>query len=134
VIVAFKSQLKESKVSSRRGSSALVVVSQSYKPSTKSEELSFRLPSSVLSKIDLNIGDRADVLFDEETKVWMIIKEKNGFSISGKKGGPTGLIRYTLKEGHARLTNERSDLPVKKESDDSTVTYNKDSIVFRLEN
>ena len=64
--MAFKSQSAESRVSSRRGSNSAIVVTQSYKPSTKSEELSFRISLSVLSRIGMNIGDRADVLFDED--------------------------------------------------------------------
>lgn len=130
--MAFKSQSEESKIASRRGSNAVVVVSQVYKPSTKSEEMSFRVSSAALKKISVAVGDRVDVLFDEEDNLWMIVKNENGFSVSGKKDGPTGLIRYTLKDGHVRLTNDRTDLPYKCESDDASIKYQNDSMIFKI--
>jgi hypothetical protein len=133
--MAFESQVKKSKTASRRGSNSVVVVSQSYKPSTKSEELSIRVDVSLLGTIDLKIGDRVDVLFDRDSSLWMVKDSKSdteGFKISGKLDGPTGLIRYTLKDGHARLTNERADLPVKREIDDDSLTVESDAIIFSL--
>lgn len=113
--MAFESQIKKSRESGRRVSGSDVVISQSYKPSTRSEELSVRISVKFMGKIGLEIGSMADVLFDSESKLWMVKKtEDEGFKVSGKEGGPTGLIRYTLKDGHARLTEERSDLPVKR--------------------
>lgn len=115
---------------------AEIVVSQSFKPSTGSEELSFRVSRVLLKKLSMDIGDRADVLFDESQDLWMIKKinsEKNGYAISGKKeGGPTGLIRYTLKPGHAKLTDNRADLPIKKVADESTFKFNDNSLIFSL--
>lgn len=130
--MGFVSQSSKSKVSSRRGSKSDVVVSQIYKPSTKSEEMSFRLSSSFMSKFGVGIGSRVDVLRDEESDLWMIKKSDDGFLISGKEGAPTGLIRYTLKEGHARLVDERSDLPFKKEVDNESITVSEDSVIFGL--
>lgn len=31
----------------------------------------------------------------------------SGFLITGKEGAPTGLVRYTLKDGHVKLVNEK---------------------------
>lgn len=47
--MGFESQSEKSKVSSRRGSKAGIVVSQTYKPSTDSEEMSFRVDASLLN-------------------------------------------------------------------------------------
>lgn len=131
--MAFKSQMESTKVSSRRGSASPLTVSQSYKPSTKAEELSFRISAKLLGDIGLKNGDKADVLFDGETGRWMIRPSQDGFTISGKLEAPTGLIRYTLKVGHARLTDKRADLPVKKECDIDTLSISERSIIFSLQ-
>lgn len=130
--MSFKSQVKRTKASSRRGSSSQIVVSQNFKPSTKSEELSVRVSSDLLLEIGLSSGDKADVLYDEEQSLWMIRADSDGFTISGKEGAPTGLIRYTLKPGHVRLTDERSELPVKIECDDESLIVREDHVIFKL--
>lgn len=130
--MSFKSQVRESKVSSRRGSTSLLVVSQSFKPSTKSEEFSVRVASDLLKKINLEIGERADVLYDSESDRWMVKSNKDGFTITGKEGSPTGLIRYTLKPGHDRLTKERAELPVKFECDEDSLEVGSDHVIFKL--
>jgi hypothetical protein len=130
--MAFISQIESTRESSRRGSASPVIVSQTYKPSTKSEELSFRVSSKLLSDIGLKNGDKADVLFDDETDRWMIRPASSGYTISGKLDAPTGLIRYTLKSGHARLTKSRADLPVKKECDPRSLSISERSIIFSL--
>jgi len=67
--MAFKSQLTASKASSRRGTSASIVVSQTYKPSTKTQEFSIRVSSDVLKRIGVTVGAGAkvDVLYDAES-------------------------------------------------------------------
>lgn len=131
--MAFKSQHQKSKSSSRRGSSAEIVVSQSYKPSTDSEELSVRISSGLMSMIGLSIGGKADVLFDDESSMWMVKAcVDGGFTVSGKQDAPTGLIRYTLKQGHARLTENRADLPVKCECEDGSIELGTDHVIFAL--
>jgi hypothetical protein len=123
--MAFTSQLERSKRSGRRKSGAEVVVSQTYKPSTKSEELSIRVATNLLESAGMEIGSKVDVLYDDYASIWMIKKVgSDGYAISGKKGGPTGLIRYTLKPGHHKLTEERADLPVKIDGDMDSVTIN----------
>lgn len=129
----FQSQAKKTKISSRRGSSAQIVITQSFKPSTKAEELSVRIATEVLEKVGLNIGGKADVLYDEGSNQWMIKADESGFTVTGKEGAPTGLIRYTLKSGHARLTDERAKLPVRLGSDDTALIFSGDNVIFRLE-
>jgi len=130
--MAFKSQIESTRESSRRGSASPVIVSQTYKPSTRAEELSFRVSSKLLADIGLKNGDKADVLFDDETNRWMIRPASGGYTISGKLDAPTGLIRYTLKSGHARLTKNRADLPVKKECAPGDLSISERSIIFSL--
>lgn len=131
--MSFKSQLEQSKSSGRMRSGADIVISQTYKASTKSEELSVRISSEILLKIGMEIGSRVDVLHDEENGLWMVKKAgSDGFSVSGKAGGPTGLIRYTLKPGHHRLTDDRAELPVKREGDKSSFLLESGSVVFSL--
>ncbi len=133
--MAFKSQLTASKASSRRGTSASIVVSQTYKPSTKSQELSIRVSSDVLSRMGVKVGDgnKVDVLYDADSDLWMIAKSgDDGFTITGKEGAVTGLIRYTLKKGHARFTDEELNLPIKKESDEDGIEYKDGSVIFKL--
>ncbi|EEO8387486.1 hypothetical protein G6C71_004598 [Salmonella enterica] len=133
--MAFKSQLKTSKASSRRGSSASIVVSQTHKPSTGTQELSIRISSEVLARIGLDVGTnrKVDVLYDNDNDLWMIkVCGDDGFTITGKEGAATGLIRYTLKKGHARFTDEQAALPIKRESDEESITYEEDAVIFKL--
>jgi len=135
VFMAFESQLEKSKKSGGRTSVSGIMVAQTYKPSTKSEGLSIRVNCELLEKVGLEIGDRVDVLYDKDDSLWMLKKSgRDGFSIAGKKGGPTGLIRYTLKPGHHRLTHERADLPVKLFADMGSVQFQllSNSIIFKL--
>lgn len=133
--MAFLSQLKESKLSSRRGSNASIFINQSFKKSNQSEELSIRLSSQTISNLGMSIGERVDVLYDPEGDLWMIRSAgSDGFAISGKEGAPTGLVRYTLKANHARLTKERAELPVKRECDESSLIFDGKSVIFSLVN
>lgn len=132
--MGFKSQLKASKASSRRGSSASIVVSQTHKLSTGTQELSIRISSEVLNSMGVEVGTNAqvDVLYDAENDLWMIKRCDNGFTITGKEGAATGLIRYTLKKGHAKFTEEQSDLPIKRESDEGSIVYEDGAVIFKL--
>jgi len=117
----FTSQYERSKKTSKR-TSADVIVTQNMKSSTNSEEMSFRISRDVLNEAGIAIGDKVDVLRDNQSNRWMIQKtEQEGFSISGKSDAPTGLVRYTIKEGHYRLTTKKEDLPYRQ-------TFNKKSI------
>lgn len=131
--MAFESQLKESKASTRRGSKASVVITQSYKPSTKSEEMSIRVSSSVLKKAKIRHGDKVDILHDPDSQRWMIkVNEGDGFNVGGKDGAPTGLIRYTLKDGHAKFSKDRSELPIKKECLEDSLEISDNQIIFSM--
>ncbi len=132
--MAFESQLKQSKISTRRGSKSSIVMSQSYKQSTKSEELSIRIAAKLMNDSGIVINSKVDILFDKDNNLWMIKKCKSneGFTVSGKDGAPTALIRYTLKDGHVKLTNERADLPVKIECDESSIKHSEQGVIFKL--
>ncbi|HFD0466706.1 TPA: hypothetical protein ACF02O_004455, partial [Yersinia enterocolitica] len=130
--MGFISQLSKTKISSRRGSASQITVTQSFKPSTSAEELSIRVSIECLKNISLKIGDNADILYDAESDTWMIKKEDDGYKISGKDDAPTGLIRYTLKEGHKKFTNKRESLPVRKDSNDESIVYMGDKMTFKL--
>ncbi|EKK5437251.1 hypothetical protein PN797_004801 [Enterobacter hormaechei] len=133
--MAFKSQLKASKASSRRGSSASIVISQTHKPSTGTQEFSIRISSEVLSRMGLEVGTqrKVDVLFDSENDLWMIqVCGDDGFTITGKEGAATGLIRYTLKKGHARFTEDQTELPIKRESNEDSIEYKDGAVIFKL--
>jgi len=130
--MAFQSQVERTKRVSRRRASAPIMVAQTYKESAKSEEISFRVSSELLKDIGLSIGMKADVLYDKDDNKWMIRASEDGFSISGKPGAPSGLIRYTLKVGHARLTEVRADLPVRRECDTESISISEKSVVFMI--
>ena len=130
--MGFISQLSKTKISTRRGSASQITVTQSFKPSTSAEELSIRISTECLNNISLKIGDNVDVLYDADSDTWMIKKEAEGYKISGKPDAPTGLIRYTLKEGHKTFTSTRESLPVKTDSNDDTIVFMGDKMTFKL--
>ncbi|MDO6501182.1 hypothetical protein [Photobacterium sanguinicancri] len=131
--MAFVSQLKESKTSTRRGSKASIVMTQSYKPSTNSEEMSVRISSNLMKRAGIEVNSKVDMLHDQDNNKWMIKKcDIDGFNVSGKDSAPTALIRYTLKDGHVKLTKNRSELPTKKECEESSISISDEGVVFTL--
>lgn len=130
--MGFVSQLSKSRTPSSRIGDSSIVVSQSYKASTKAQELSIRVTSELLHKASMKIGDFVDVLYDTDSDRWMLSKMVGGLKITGKENAPTGLVRYTLKEGHARFTDDKEHLPIRKCSIDDEVDVSDGEIVFKL--
>lgn len=130
--MAFVSQIEASRRSSSRIGDSSIVVTQSFKESTNAQELSVRVTSSLLGKAGLKIGDSVDVLHDPDEELWMISVMPGGLKITGKEGAPTGLIRYTLKDGHARFTDEKEHLPIRKSSIDESLKVSMGQIIFKL--
>lgn len=130
--MSFVSQLSKSRSSASRTGGASIIVTQSYKPSTDSQELSIRVTSTLLKRAGIEIGDTVDVLHDPDLDVWMIKKIDGGLKITGKANAPTGLIRYTLKEGHARFTDDKSILPIRKTANEDLLDVDNDWIVFKV--
>lgn len=128
----FKSQFKQSKRTSRRGSNSEIIMTHSHKKSSGSEEMSIRISSQLMERCGLNHDDKVDVLNDTESGAWMISKVDDGFNIGGKKDAPTGLIRYTLKEGHEKFEMNIEKLPIRKECDESSLEINENNITFKL--
>lgn len=130
--MGFVSQVSKSRKPSSRIGDSSIVVSQSYKASTKAQELSIRVTADLLHKASMKIGDFVDVLYDKELDLWMLSKMVGGLKITGKSDAPTGLVRYTLKEGHVRFTEDREHLPIRRFSIDDEVKINDGEIVFKL--
>ncbi|MDI4770082.1 hypothetical protein MJM22_22735, partial [Salmonella enterica subsp. enterica serovar Cerro] len=80
--MAFVSQVDKSRAASSRIGDSSIVVTQSYKASTKAQELSIRLKSLVLSKGGMKIGDYVDVLYDKDSDRWMLRKMDGGLKIT----------------------------------------------------
>ncbi|WP_433712774.1 hypothetical protein [Escherichia marmotae] len=130
--MGFVSQVEASRATSSRIGDSSVVVTQSFKPSTKAQELSIRITSLILSKAGIKIGDCVDVLHDRDSDRWMIRRMDGGLKITGKDGAPTGLVRYTLKEGHARFTEDKEHLPIRKSSIEDSLEIAEGQIIFKL--
>ncbi len=130
--MSFTSQLMQSKRTARRGSKSEIIMTHSYKKSSSSEEMSIRISSQLLDKCGLKHDDKVDVLNDIENNKWMITKVSEGFNISGKSDAPTGLIRYTLKDGHVKFEMDIEKLPIRKECDESSLEINENNIIFKL--
>ena len=131
--MAFVSQVDKSRAASSRIGDSSIVVTQSYKASTKAQELSIRLKSLVLSKGGMKIGDYVDVLYDKDSDRWMLRKMDGGLKITGKDDAPMGLIRYTLKDTHARFTEDKEHLPIRKSSIEDSLEIEDGQIVFKLD-
>jgi len=132
--MGFESQVAKNKKESgrgRRGIASPVVVTQSYKASAKAELLAFRVSADLLSRIGLSIGDKAEVFHDSDTGQWMIKNTGDGIVISGKDGASMGGIRYTLKAGHARLTNNRGVLPMKAACEQDGILLKADELIIK---
>ncbi|MGL5393760.1 MAG: hypothetical protein ACRDBQ_00635 [Shewanella sp.] len=130
--MSFVSQLSASRAASSRIGDSSVVATQSFKPSTNAQELSIRITSTTLSKAGMACGDFVDVLYSSDDDLWMIKKMDGGLKISGRDGAPTGLIRYTLKDGHARFTDKRELLPVRKASVEDSIQVSDGQLIFKL--
>nr|CRY95941.1 hypothetical protein [uncultured prokaryote] len=130
--MSFVSQVSKSRASSSRIGDSEIVITQSYKPSADSQELSIRATTATLKKAGINIGDTVDILYDIDNDKWMIKKTDGALKITGKENAPTGLIRYTLKEGHARFTEDKAILPVRKYSIDDFLDITDEQIIFKV--
>lgn len=130
--MSFISQMSKSRASSSRIGDSEIVITQSYKPSADSQELSIRATTVTLKKAGINIGDTVDILYDVDSDMWMIKKTEGALKITGKENAPTGLIRYTLKEGHARFTEDKAILPVRKYSIDDFLDITDEQIIFKV--
>ncbi|WP_336767008.1 hypothetical protein [Pantoea ananatis] len=130
--MAFVSQVSKSRSTASRIGDSSIVVTQSFKASTNAQELSIRLTASLLSKAGMKNGDLVDVLHDPDEDVWMIALMDGGLKITGKNDAPTGLIRYTLKDGHARFTEDKEHLPIKKSSVEDSIDASSGKIIFKL--
>ena len=130
--MAFVSQVSKSRSTASRIGDSSIVVTQSFKASTNAQELSIRLTASLLSKAGMKNGDLVDVLHDPDEDVWMIALMDGGLKITGKNDAPTGLIRYTLKDGHARFTEDKEHLPIKKSSVEDSIDASYGKIIFKL--
>lgn len=124
--------MSKSRASSSRIGDSEIVITQSYKPSADSQELSIRATTVTLKKAGINIGDTVDILYDVDSDMWMIKKTEGALKITGKENAPTGLIRYTLKEGHARFTEDKAILPVRKYSIDDFLDITDEQIIFKV--
>lgn len=132
--MGFVSQVSKSRAPSSRIGESSIVASQSYKASTNAQELSIRITSGLLQKAAMKVGDFVDVLYDKDTDSWMLAKMPGGLKITGKDDAPTGLIRYTLKEGHARFTEDKALLPVRRSSVEDEIKVSDGEIIFKLTN
>jgi len=130
--MSFVSQVSKSRAPSSRIGESSIVASQSYKTSTNAQELSIRITSGLLQKAAMKVGDFVDVLYDKESDSWMLAKMSGGLKITGKDDAPTGLIRYTLKEGHARFTEDKALLPVRRSSVEEEIKVSDGEIIFKL--
>ncbi|MDE1497078.1 hypothetical protein KKI95_18660 [Xenorhabdus bovienii] len=134
--MAFHSQHSNTRATSRRGSDASIVVSQTYKVSSNTQEFSVRISSDLMDKIGVSMGGKVDILYDSDMDLWMIsVVDGSGFTITGKEGAVTGLVRYTLKKGHFRFTEDKNYLPIKKECDDDSLDFSSQGcVIFKLIN
>jgi hypothetical protein len=107
-------------------------VTQSFKASTNAQELSIRLTAVLLDKAGMKVGEFVDVLYDSEQDLWMIVRMNAGLKITGKEDAPTGLIRYTLKGGHARFTDDKEHLPIRKASVEDSIEVADGQIIFKV--
>lgn len=130
--MGFVSQVSKSRAPSSRIGESSIVASQSYKTSTNAQELSIRITSGLLQKAAMKVGDFVDVLYDKDSDSWMIAKMPGGLKITGKDDAPTGLIRYTLKEGHARFTEDKALLPERRSSVEGEIKVSDGEIIFKL--
>lgn len=130
--MGFVSQVSKSRAPSSRIGESSIVASQSYKTSTNAQELSIRITSGLLQKAAMKVGDFVDVLYDKDSDSWMLAKMSGGLKITGKDDAPTGLIRYTLKEGHARFTEDKALLPVRRSSVEDEIKVSDGEIIFKL--
>jgi len=130
--MAFVSQIGQSRSAASRIGDSSIVVTQSFKASTNAQELSIRLTATLLGRAGMKVGDSVDVLHDPEHEMWMVMRMSAGLKITGKEDAPTGLIRYTLKGGHARFTDEKDHLPIKKASVEDSIEVEDGQIIFKV--
>ncbi|MDO6501274.1 hypothetical protein, partial [Photobacterium sanguinicancri] len=70
------------------------MMTQSYKPSTISDEMSVRISRKLMKRAGIEVNSKVDMLHDQDNYKWMIKTcDIDGFNVSGKDSAPTALIR-----------------------------------------
>ncbi|EAA3682157.1 hypothetical protein Q6W56_003839 [Salmonella enterica] len=112
-----------------------VTVTQT-KRATGAVELGFRIGRTAMDATGIETGDRVDILYDNESSLWMIKKiPEGGFGVAGQKNKAgeysSCAIRITLRPGFPRLSDD-DDASVKQFSQDSDTQMEKGQIIFKL--
>ncbi|EOF5156994.1 hypothetical protein ACK1FV_003578 [Salmonella enterica] len=112
-----------------------VTVTQT-KRATGAVELGFRIGRTAMDATGIETGDRVDILYDNESSLWMIKKiPEGGFGVAGQKNKAgeysSCAIRITLRPGFPRLSDD-DDASVKQFSQDSVTQMEKGQIIFKL--
>lgn len=101
-----------------------------------SVELAFRISRGAMDTTGIEIGDRVDILYDNESSMWMIKTVlEGGFGVAGQKNKSgeylSCVIRITLRPGFPRLSDD-DDISVKQFSQDSEIKMGTGRIIFKL--
>ena len=114
--------------SSRGGRSANIdfQIGQTVK-ANKSEEMVIRGAASYFKKASMAQSDKVLVLHDANYNVWIIEKtdKAGGYQINGKDDAPTLFIRYTLKDGMARVNEAKESDKIEIDKDNIYVEEGK---------
>lgn len=113
-----------------------VTVTQNKRAKTGAVELGFRLSRSAMDAAGINIGDRVDILHDDESSLWMIKKiNDGGFAVAGQKNKAgeysSCAIRLTMRPGFPRLSDD-DNASIKQLSQDSDTQMEEGQIIFKL--
>lgn len=102
-------------------------ISQTLKKSG-AEEIVHRGAERYFKLADIMPDDKVNVLYDPKYKVWILEKtdKSGGYKVNGKSDSPTLFVRYTLKDGMARISDKKET--VKQAIEDENIYVEKGRI------
>ena len=128
----FISQSLTAKKNDRRTSGASITFSQRYKKRIQTGYISFRIKESVMETAGFDYGDRLEVFYNPDDKAWKLKKTERGSTISGHQASRKGSITYTMKDGHADLSNGEEYELIKATCDEHSIEFGLNEITFSL--
>ncbi|PST98657.1 hypothetical protein C9J03_26150 [Photobacterium gaetbulicola] len=90
--------------SSRGGSTtkSIISITQAYYQNRDARVITIRLSEKALSEARMQVGDRVDVAYDRENKLWRVALISDlsvkGYAISGTANSARGQVRFTHYE------------------------------------
>lgn len=124
----------------RLPSATNISITQSYRYDGKPpvRYTTINIPEVVMSKARFKKGDRLDIAFAEDGKIWrlkVVPQDAPGYLITATSGNSKrGVIRFTWCDGIPLLGNDKQIIKVRGMTTEQSTTITPTEVIFKIEN